>query len=86
MADPSTDVIKNLREEDARCREWFLDVLKHHHPELTSKLQEVIKLAEKWTKSNDEDDFNELEDFLESLMPNETILVRARWLCHARAP
>jgi hypothetical protein len=75
-ADPAMDVIKALRKEDADVRSWFFDVLKHHHPDLSGKLSKTSALADKWCTSGEQADFDQLEDYLENLMPNEAILVR----------
>jgi hypothetical protein len=75
MSQTGRDVVSLLNADDAVLRNMFMDVLKHHHKELRGKLDTIFILSDKWCKSGDHDHFDELEDYLESLMPNEHILV-----------
>ena len=76
---PLTAVVEQqlLLEDDTLLRKIFLKVLEHHHPELAAKLGRVFTLSTTWCKSNTQEDFDELEVFLEELRPEEGILVRS---------
>ena len=75
------DGVAALQKEDADVREWFFEVLAHHHAALCDKLRETIDLADRWCKSGEQSDFDALEDYLENLLPNEAILVRFTYRC-----
>lgn len=49
---------------------------RHHHPNLARKVDVIYALAQAWTSSNDDGDFEMLEKYLSALKPEETILVR----------
>ena len=49
---------------------------RHHHPNLARKVDVIYALAQAWTCSNDDGDFEMLEKYLSALKPEETILVR----------
>jgi hypothetical protein len=65
-----------LREDDSLLRKIFLDVLRHHHPNLAVRIDEIYEHATKWCTSSSEEDFTQLEGYLQQLKPEETILVR----------
>jgi hypothetical protein len=65
-----------LHEDDSMLRKIFLSVLRHHHPELAPKIDLIFALSEAWCLSESDDDFKRLSETLESLMPEELILVR----------
>jgi phosphoenolpyruvate carboxylase len=46
-----------LREDDSLLRQIFFNVLKHHHPQLASKVDVIYALSQAWCKSRDDGDF-----------------------------
>ena len=76
MASAERDVGALLTNEDKVLRDMFLEVVKHHHESLANTLLLVIDLADAWCKSGEQEDFDKLEECLENLKPDETILVR----------
>lgn len=68
---------QRLVEFESKLRDAFRDVFQHHHADLRGKFDNILGKAEQWCKSLKQEDFNQLEDNLESLQPDETILVRA---------
>ena len=73
----SDEAIARLKSDDTILRKMFLDVLKHHHEDLSIKLDVIFALADKWCQSHAQSDFDELEKYLEEMLPNEHILVRS---------
>lgn len=76
MAGTSQSVRFSLEDLDKRLRDTFLEVVQHHHESLGETLLTVIALADKWCNSGAQQDFDALEECLENLKPDETILVR----------
>lgn len=68
---------QRLVEFESKLRELFRDVFQHHHADLRGKFDSILGKAETWCKSLKQEDFDQLEHDLESLQPDETILVRA---------
>lgn len=69
------DTKRLLREDDSLLRKIFFNVLRHHHPNVANKVDEIYALANAWCESNSDDDFEALEKFLSGLRPEEYILV-----------
>jgi hypothetical protein len=67
--------IDTLKDDDIVLRKIFMDVLRHHHPELAIKFEVIYAMSSKWCKTRDESDFNQLEKSLEDLSPPHSILV-----------
>lgn len=64
-----------LREDDNLLRQTFFTILRHHHPELTTKVDVIYALAQAWCYSESESDFEMLDKRLTDLKPDEAILV-----------
>lgn len=78
------DVRELLAHDDQLLRKLFLGVLKHHDSELASKSMAVFELSEMYCTSHSKEDFDNLENYLEDLKPNEAIMVRAPCCCQIR--
>lgn len=81
------DTIDILKDDDTILRKMFLDVLKHHHEDLSGKLDEIFAKADRWCETQEQSDFDELEKYLEEMLPSEHILVcfLVPLLCRASA-
>jgi phosphoenolpyruvate carboxylase len=64
-----------LKEDDDLLRQTFLQVFRHHHPQLANKVDVIFALAQAWAMSESNADFEMLEQRLEALTPDERILV-----------
>ncbi|KAL6776785.1 PEPCL1 [Auxenochlorella protothecoides x Auxenochlorella symbiontica] len=64
-----------LKEDDDLLRQTFLSVFRHHHPQLANKVDVIFALSQAWCMSESDDDFDMLVKRLESLKPDEHILV-----------
>lgn len=82
MAENTTDTSqKRLVEFENKLRDVFRDVLQHHHADLRVKFDSILGKAEEWCSSQKQEDFDQLEAFLEDLRPDKAILVRAWSMC-----
>lgn len=70
-----TDAKKFLREDDNLLRQIFFGVLRHHHPNLATKVDVIFALSQAWCGSETEGDFKMLEKYICDLRPEERILV-----------
>ena len=73
--------ISLLRDDDCLLRQTFLDILKHHHPGLSPKLDAIYAFSDAWcsgasggTAGGSDADFAALEKALSTLTPEEMIL------------
>eukprot|EP00884_Botryococcus_braunii_P020823 jgi/Botrbrau1/7424/Bobra.0112s0023.1 len=64
-----------LSVDDLMLRNLFLSVFRHHHPNLAPKIDNIYALSESWCFSESDADFKRLTEALESLQPEELILV-----------
>ncbi|GAB4814757.1 hypothetical protein N2152v2_001803 [Parachlorella kessleri] len=64
-----------LREDDDLLRQTFLQIFKHHHPQLANKVDLIFALAQSWSMTESDSDFMMLESRLSQLSPDERILV-----------
>lgn len=64
-----------LKEDDDLLRQTFLSVFRHHHPQLANKVDVIFALSQAWCMSESDDDFDMLVKRLETLKPDEHILV-----------
>lgn len=67
-----------LKEDDDLLRQTFLSVFRHHHPQLANKVDVIFALSQAWCMSESDDDFDMLVKRLETLKPDEHILVGRR--------
>lgn len=67
-----------LKEDDDLLRQTFLSVFRHHHPQLANKVDVIFALSQAWCMSESDDDFDMLVKRLETLKPDEHILVGGR--------
>jgi hypothetical protein len=76
-----SDARKLLRDDDSLLRQIFMNVLKHHHPNLASSIDVIYALSQAWcnssSKGESQGDFQALESYLLKLKPEETILASA---------
>lgn len=66
-----------LREDDSLLRQTFFEVVYHHHPRLSDKIDGIYKLSLAWCNTESDKDFQALEKILSGLNPDELILVWA---------
>lgn len=64
-----------LKEDDDLLRHTFIEVFRHHHPQLANKVDVIFALAQAWSMSESDADFEMLEQRLSALRPDERILV-----------
>jgi len=64
-----------LRDDDSLLRQMFFGILRHHHPNLARKVDVIYALAQAWSNSSEDADFDMLQKYLADLKPEEKILV-----------
>ncbi|GLI68046.1 hypothetical protein VaNZ11_012369 [Volvox africanus] len=64
-----------LRDDDSLLRQIFFDILRHHHPNLASKVDVIYALSQAWCTSQSDSDFELLVKYITDLLPEERILV-----------
>lgn len=64
-----------LKEDDSLLRDTFVSIIRHHNPQLASKVDVVFALSSAWVMSESDSDFEMLEKRLSDLNPAELILV-----------
>ena len=69
-----------MKDDDNMLRNMFFTILRHHAPNLASKLDVVYALSSAWTMSESPSDFQMLEQRLKDLSPDELVMVLTR-LC-----
>lgn len=64
-----------LREDDSLLRHTFFSILRHHHPAIAAKVDQIYSLSQRSATSNSTADFQSLERYLADLKPDERVLV-----------
>jgi hypothetical protein len=64
-----------LSADDHMLRNLFLSVFRHHHPELSAKIDNIYALSHAWCENESDEDFKRLTAALDVLEPEELILV-----------
>ena len=71
----AADARQLLRDDDSLLRQIFFNVLRHHHPNLASKVDIIYALSQAWCQGKADTEFDLLEKYLSELKPEESILV-----------